>query len=691
MRFATDTGGTFTDLVVEDDDGRITIHKAATTPADPVQGVLDALTLAAGARNLDLRALLRAGDTFIHGTTHAINAIITGKAARTALLVTAGHRDVLVFREGGRLEPFNNTVAYPRPYVPREFTFGIPERVIYSGAVHEPLDEQAVREVLSSLPAQGVEAVAVCLLWATVNSVHERRIGELIEECLPGMPYSLSHLVNPTLREFRRASSAAIDASLKPTMTRYLAGLTRRLADAGFDGRVMVLTSAGGMLDAEQLAASPIRVINSGPSMAPNAGRYYARREGNFRTAIIADTGGTTCDISLVRDNEIPMTRDLWIGQPFRGHLAGYPSVDVKSIGAGGGSIAHVDPAGLLHVGPESAGSVPGPACYERGGTKPTVTDAAVVLGFIDPDFFLGGAMRLSREAARRAVESEVARPLGMSVEDAAWNIVNLMTENMVQAIAEITVNQGIDPAEAALVGGGGAAGINSAFIARRLGCKMLIVPETGATLSAAGAMMSEIATEYAVSVFTTTASFDRERINATLADLRSRCNSFASASARRALETRVSFVAEARYANQVWEIDVPVGIEEFGTEEAVAAFRESFHATHERIFAIRDPSSNVEIVGLRAQVRSRVRAAGEFRLTDSSAVTGRSITRPVYFPEQGWTQTAVHRLEALRPEERYEGPAILESPFTSIVVNPGAGYRRSICGNILIEAMAHE
>lgn len=691
MRFATDTGGTFTDLVVEDDDGTITMHKAATTPADPVQGVLDALTLAARARNVELRTLLGRGETFIHGTTHAINAIITGKAARTALLVTAGHRDLLVFREGGRLEPFNHTVAYPRPYVPREFTFEIPERVIYSGAVHDPLDEQAVREVLARLPALGIEAVAVCLLWSTVNPAHEQRIGELIDECLPGVPYSLSHLVNPTLREFRRASSAAIDASLKPTMTRYLASLTRRLASAGFAGRVMVLTSAGGMVDAEELAAAPIRVINSGPSMAPNAGRYYAQREGKFRTAIVADTGGTTCDISLVRDGEIPMTRDLWIGQPFRGHLAGYPSVDVKSIGAGGGSIAHVDSAGLLHVGPQSAGSVPGPACYGRGGSRPTVTDAAVVLGFIDPDFFLGGAMRLDREAARRAVESDVARPLGVSIEEAAWNIVNLLTENMVQAIAEITVNQGIDPAEAALIGGGGAAGINSVFIARRLGCRMLIIPESGAALSAAGAMMSEIAAEYAASAFTTTASFERERINAILADLRSRCENFASTSARRALETRTSFIAEARYENQVWEIDVPLAIDEFVTDESVATFREAFDATHERIFAIRDPRSNVELVGLRAQVRSRVRAAEEFRLTDSGVDAGGSRTRPVYFPIHGWVDTPVHRLEALQRGEQYAGPAILESPFTSIVVNPGARYRRSTAGNILIEAAAHE
>ncbi|HEY1145677.1 MAG TPA: hydantoinase/oxoprolinase family protein, partial [Allosphingosinicella sp.] len=481
MRLATDTGGTFTDLVVEDDDGSITLYKAPTVPSDPVAGVLDVLAVAAEARNLSLAELLGRSNTFIHGTTHAINAIITGKAARTALIVSKGHRDILLFREGGRSEPFNHTIAYPQPYVPRALTFEVDERVLAGGQILKPVDEAEVIGLIEQIRAAGVEAVAVALLWSTVHPEHERRIGRLLEEHLPGIPYTLSHAVNATLREFRRASSAAIDASLKPLMTRYLGGLTERLAGAGFHGNVMVLTSSGGMVDAAEVAAAPIRVINSGPSMAPVAGRHYADREGGARTAIVADTGGTTYDISVVSDGRLPMTRDLWIGQPYRGHLAGYPSVDVRSVGAGGGSLAIVDSAGLLHVGPQSAGSYPGPACYGRGGDRATVTDACVALGHIDPDFFLGGKMRLDADAAREAIARDVAAPLGIGIEEAAWSILDLATENMVQAIAELTVNQGIDPAEAVLIGGGGAAGLNSVFIARRLGCRRLLIPETGA------------------------------------------------------------------------------------------------------------------------------------------------------------------------------------------------------------------
>lgn len=685
MRFATDTGGTFTDLVVEDDDGAISLYKASTTPSDPVAGVLDALTLAATDRGLDLAGLLARADTFIHGTTHAINAIITGRTAKTAVLVTEGHRDMLLFREGGRLEPFNHTVPYPKPYIPRALTFEVPERVIASGEVLTPLDEEAVGAVLDEIAAQGVEAVAVALLWSTINPAHELRIAELIEARLPGLRYTLSHAINPTLREFRRANSAAIDASLKPLMSRYLGSLTDRLATAGFAGRVMVLTSAGGMMEAADLAEAPLRVINSGPSMAPLAGRRYAAEEGDWRDAIVADTGGTTYDVSLVRDGEIPVTRDLWIGAPYRGHLVGYPSVDVKSVGAGGGSIARVDGGGLLHVGPQSAGSVPGPVCYGRGGVLPTVTDACAVLGWLDPDFFLGGAMRLDVDGARAAVESHVAKPLGMSVEAAAWSIVNLATENMVQAIHEITVNQGVDPAEAVLIGGGGAAGLNSTFIARRLGCKALIIPEAGAALSAAGALMSDLTAEYAVSLFTHTAAFDAARVNAALADLMQRCRAFALRSGVAAEDLSVHLVAEARYANQVWDIDTPLENIDFSGPNDVAQFRVRFDGVHERIFAVRDPDSEVELVGLRAQARCRLHRQGDFRLRPSSP-EAEPAPRRAYFDRAGWCDTPVRRMDKVG-EAWVRGPALIESPFTTVVVDPAARYRRSSRGAIMIEA----
>lgn len=687
MRFATDTGGTFTDLVVEEDDGTITLHKAPTTPSDPVAGVLDALRVAADARDMTLSDLLARGDSFIHGTTHAINAIIQGRTARTALIVTEGHRDILLFREGGRAEPFNHAYAYPQPYVPRALTFEVPERIMAGGAIVMPLDEIAVGQVLDAIAEADVEAIAVALLWSTVNPVHEQRIGALIASRFPHMPVSLSHNVNPTLREFRRASSAAIDASLKPLMGEYLGTLEARLLDAGFAGRVMVLTSAGGMVDAREVAAQPISAINSGPSMAPVAGRHYARREGGYDTAIIADTGGTTYDISIVADGRVAMTRDLWIGEPYRGHLAGYPSVEVKSVGAGGGSIARVDASGLLHVGPQSAGAMPGPVCYGRGGTQPTITDACLVLGYLDPEFFLGGKMKLDAEGARSAISEHIAVPLGISLEQAAWAIVDLATEAMVQAIQDLTVNQGIDPAKAVLIGGGGAAGLNSAFIARRLGCSRLLIPETGAAMSAAGAMMSDITAEFAATVHSSTARFDSDAVDAAFAGLTARADAFVVRSGR---SGSTQYIAEARYEGQAWEIDVPLPDADLGSTAAIAEFRRLFEAEHQRLFTIIDPESEIELIGLRARVQCSAREVeGDFLLAVPEAEMHPAGIRKVYFEESGWVDTPVWRLNSLSPETMMDGPALIESDFTTIVVDPSARFWRSVPGAILIERLS--
>src|SRR3979409_83955 len=328
MRLSVDVGGTFTDLVVDDGAGLLKVYKSPTTSPDPIEGVLDVVALAAAGEGRTTQALLGATDMFIHSTE--------------------GPPDILLVREGGRSDAFNYRVPYPAPYVPRSLTFEVDERIGADGRIVRPLVAASVHDIADRLKAAGVEAVAVCLLWSIVNPAHELQVAAVLAERLPGVPVTLSHQLNPSLREYRRASSCCIDASLKPVMSRYLRSLTTRLGESGLTGKMFAVTSQGGIADIEELAERPILSLNSGPSMAPGSGRHYALAD-HGHTAIVTDAGGTTYDVSLVRNGAIPWTRETWIGPLYQGHMTGFPSVDVKSIGAGGGSIASVDGGGMLH------------------------------------------------------------------------------------------------------------------------------------------------------------------------------------------------------------------------------------------------------------------------------------------------------------------------------------------------------
>ena len=685
MRFAVDTGGTFTDLLIEQDDGTVSMFKASTTPDDPILGVLDSLQIAADSMAKDLADLLAEGSLFIHGTTRAINAIITGNTARTAFLTTEGHPDILVLREGGRTDVFNFTVPYPDPYVPRALTFEVAERVLADGTVSRALDEDAVIQTIARLKPNEVEAVAVCLLWSIVNPAHELRIGELLEDHLPGVPYTLSHRLNPSLREYRRASSTAIDASLKPLMGAYMRNLTARLSEAGYGGRVLIVTSAAGVIDATDAANEPIHLINSGPSMAPVAGRHFAAIDAGASTAIVADTGGTTYDLSLVRRGLIPWTRETWIGGEYRGHMTGFPSVGVRSIGAGGGSMAWIDDGGLLHVGPQSAGAVPGPVAYGRGGTAPTLTDACLTLGYIDPAFFLGGSMRLDVDAARAAIAEHVAATMGLGVEEAALSIVKIATENMVQAIMDITINQGIDPSGAVLIGGGGAAGLNCERIAARLDCPLVLIPDVGAALSAGGALMSDLTLQFRATQFTASDAFDSAAVNTLLADLLARCRAFADGPGAGSSAQTIEFMAEARYPHQVWEIEVPLRGHEFKNEQDIKDLVSDFHDTHEEVFAIKDPLSEIEVVGWSARISCRLRDRPMAGLSERAAATDLATRRQAYFADVGWLDATVRQFDQLATDSALAGPAIIENSFTTVVVGPGATVSRKPSGSLAI------
>lgn len=686
-KISVDTGGTFTDVVVSDDDGRQVIGKALTTHERVFEGMRAGLEMAADCLGLPSNELLANADLLIYGTTRATNAIVEAKTAKTAFLTTAGFPDILTLREGGRANAYDFSTDYPAAYIPRFRTFEIPERINAEGGIETALDEAAVRNVLTQLGGTGFEAIAVCFLWSISNPSHELRVGKLIEEILPGTPYTLSHKLLPIVREYRRASATAIDASLKPLMQTHLQQMESDLRAAGFRGDLLVSSSAGGCMKVGAALAAPINTTKSGPAMAPVAAKAYAAIEGLGSDVIVCDTGGTTFDVGLVRDDEIVFTRDTWLGGQYVGHIIATSTVDIRSFGAGGGSIAWVDEGGLLHVGPHSAGSEPGPACYGRGGTKPTVTDAAAVLGYLDPEKFLGGRMALDIDAARRAVNS-VGDTLNKSIEEMAWAILKIADELMIKAIQEITVVEGFNPKDAAIIAGGGAAGLNIMPIAAELGVARVVLPRMAGALSAVGMQYADIVGEESGTALTTSKDFDYAAVNNLLDGMRARLDDYVSElDIRASAEVTFSTYVEARYLDQVWEINVALPTHRFDGSNDVSALISAFHAAHERIYAVSDPDSHIECLSWK--MRAAITLAPPKTVIKEAKpheAVAPDRKRHCMFGSKGSILTPVYYGEDLAPGASVKGPAIIEEPTTTLVIYPGMAASVSGAGNYLLK-----
>ena len=684
-----DTGGTFTDIVVLDPEGALHIGKSLTTPERIFDGMAGALGVVAEDLGIELGKLLAATDVLIYGTTRATNAVVTKRTAKTAFITTKGFRDTLTLKEGGKHGPHDYSYDYPDPYIPRRRSFEVTERIGAEGEVVQPLDLAEVRQVLGTLKQRGFEAVAVSLLWSIANPAHELAIGALIEEIMPGVPYTLSHQLVPILREYRRASATSIDASLKPLMQKHLREMAADLRQAGFVGDLLVSTSVGGCQEVEELIARPIHTLKSGPAMAPVAGRAYSAAEKLGGNAIVCDTGGTTFDVGLVRDGSLVYTRDSWLGQRWLGDIIGTSTVDVRSIGAGGGSIAWLDSGGLLRVGPQSAGSVPGPACYGRGGDQPTVTDAALVLGYIDPQYFNGGRLKLDSAAAHRVI-TRLAGEIGRSPDETAAAIMVIANELMIKAIGEITVNEGVNPRESVVVAGGGAAGFNIMPIARELGCATVILPRLASALSACGMQYSDIVFEATRSRFSDDRNYDIAGVNRALEEIEAELAAF-----RRCLkgaegaEARIELLVEARYRAQVWELDTVLPKARVQNAADIAALAEAFHQTHERVYAVRDEGSPVEFVNWKGRIAIRLFAPPpppDF--TASAYLPVPDTNRLCFFTETGRATTPVYRGRMLKPGAQIAGPAIIEEPTTTIVVYPGLSASLSAAGNYILHCV---
>src|SRR5712691_6369600 len=446
-----DIGGTFTDFVLVDGEQRVTVMKEPTTPSEPARGVLAGLRRLADEWGVALEQLVGDIDVFVHGTTIATNTVIQRNGPKVGLLCTGGHRDILALRDGLKWERFNLHMDPPDPFVPRRLRRGIRERIDYSGAVVEPLDEGSVLSVLDDFRSEGVESVAVALLWSVVNGNHERRVAELVQTHL-GTDVVVSSDVLPMIREWPRTSATVLSAYIKPGISAYLTELEDELRRLGFRHRMLVMQATGGTSTIPEIQRRPIYAMGSGPAAGPAAGAAVAREFG-WTSFITTDMGGTSFDVGLVTDGLPHTTKEVQVD-----HLPiGIQALEIHSIGAGGGSIAWIDPGGALRVGPRSAGSNPGPAAYGLGGLEPTVSDADLVLGYLDEGNLLGGTLRLRRDLAEQAIERHVAVHLGKTVPEAAYAAFSVVNHNMVEAIKVLSVQRGIDPRDYALIVGGGA------------------------------------------------------------------------------------------------------------------------------------------------------------------------------------------------------------------------------------------
>jgi len=673
-RLGIDVGGTFTDVVVFDDSGRTVVEKVPSTPHDASIGILNGIEQIARTRNVDVSAL----GVFAHGSTVATNALLESKLPRTALIVTKGFRDVLEIGTQMRPDLFNLAAPKVKPYVPREFVFEAVERVDRLGGVVTPLTDDAIASLVERVRASGVEAVAVSLLFSFRNPEHEQRIADALRASIPGLSVAISSAVAPEIKEYQRASTTVVSAALQPLVARYMAGILDGLDDVGVTAPMFVMQSNGGTMTAEEASVNAHRMVLSGPAAGVLAATRVAERP-EYANLITFDMGGTSTDIALIADGRAALERET----EFEGRPLLVPQFAIHTIGSGGGSLARVDESGALRVGPESAGAVPGPACYGRGGTRPTTTDAQLVLGRIDPSRFLGGEMTLDVEAARAAIRVHVAEPLGLDLAEAAAGILEVADAVMARGARVVSVNRGHDPRDFHLLPFGGAGPMHALSVGAIVDVAGVIVPLNPGTFSAVGLSGSDVKYDFFTLVDVGVEDTSAREIEAICSGL------IASAEARLASAgveaTKHLRVARFRYAWQDNDVEVVVGDAPID-DAALAAAVARFHEQHLFEFGHSDPSEKVELysIGIEA-VGVLERPASKTPAGPANAEATPDSSRPVYFRETGWHDTPVYEREHLAPGASFQGPAIVEEREATTVVTPDVTAIVDAAGNLVL------
>lgn len=679
-----DVGGTFTDVVIIDQKDEVGMLKIPSTPENPLEGIKNGLKELAALMGCSQEDLVRATDRFVHGTTVATNSMLQYSGAKTALLTTEGFRDSLEMRRCHRKGQWDFFTPQPPIIVPRYLRRGIKERTLWDGTIDQPLDEEQLRAELAQLVEKHeVGAIAICFLFSFKNPQNERTAAEIIRRTYPHVFVSASSEVAPQIREYERTCTTVVNAFVGPRLATYLSELGGYLEAKGLSREFQVIQSNGGVTTASAAGQHGVRALLSGPAGGAIGGATLAEaiQEPNL---IIADMGGTSFDLTLVQNKQISLVTE----EEIAGYKISLPMIGIYTVGAGGGSIGHLDAGGLLKVGPKSAGANPGPACYGRGGTEATVTDANLVLGFINPDYFLGGTMSLRPELAEKAIETNVARPLGISPAEGAQAIYEIVNSNMVDAIHVVTVEQGYDPRDFALVAAGGAAPLHTGVLAKALGIPRVIIPHASSVFCALGGLEADMKYDYVRTYLVKLGTLTAEQLFDAFAELRqegiARLEKDGIAEDKRSFE----YWLEMRYVGQHWDIPVPVNMDN-ETKPNLDEIATEFHKRHEMVHGYKLEQREIEIANIRLmaigkspKLKLKVSPPGN---KDASASI-KDQRRAYFGADAGFVEAPVYDGSNLKPGHEFTGPAIVEKPSTTIVIYPEQNARIDERENIIVD-----
>ncbi len=670
-RLGIDVGGTFTDFLLFDDNGQSSVFKTPSTPSDPSIGVLNGFRLMAEKAGLSLEDFAAKVELIVHGTTVTTNAVLTGNGVKTGLITTQGFRDILEMRRGYREKAYDNKLAPPTPLVPRNLRLGVSERMTIDGEVKVPLDEDSLMEVIGYLKQENLDSLAVCFMHSYANMSHEQAAKKIIKREMPDVFLTISSELLPQARLYERVSTAVLNCYVGPVLCKYLDFLSEALDKIGFAGVLLIMQSNGGVATPQSTSETPVMTLLSGPAGGPAAGISFSAVQG-FDQCITVDMGGTSFDAAMIQGGESLLRSEGWIN---RQRLA-LPMLDIHTIGSGGGSIGWIDDGGLLRMGPESAGADPGPACYGKGGDRPTCTDANLVLGYLNPGYFLGGGMGLDMEAARRAIEKHIAIPMGLTIEEAAAGMFHIMNIDMAAGLREISVSRGVDPREFPLIVAGGAGPVHGAMIALEMEIPLVLVPRESSIFCASGMLRSDLKHSYVRTYYALASQADQALMLDYLIEM--------EAEGRRVLKgekmedesrLRMEYAVDIRYLGQHNEITVDFDRSGF-EKRGIDLLCERFHEEHDRLYgySLKNSDTEMEFVNLRLTALGITQKPDIQKMTlgDADASASLKGTRKVYIPvEKMFRDIPVYDGDIMVYGNRACGPAIIEQVTTTTFVPP--------------------